>query len=132
MEFSNTTYQRRNSRYQLTGCCFKNNNILVTTQKNKQTVSQIVDVSQLPVTGTSANQLTFKPKGTEFTYSIVPGALDGASGIITLPSDTSLSLETGNFAKILKKLHGFSLNIGVEIDTATQKFSSQSPLQLIA
>jgi hypothetical protein len=106
----------------------KNNNILVTTQKNKQTVSQIVDVSQLPVTGTSANQLTFKPKGTEFTYSIVPGALDGASGIITLPSDTSLSLETGNFAKILKKLHGFSLNIGVEIDTATQKFSSQSPV----
>ena len=105
-----------------------NNNILVTTQKNNQTVSQVVDVSQLPVTGTSANQLTFKPKGTEFTYSIVPGALDGASGIITLPSDTSLSFETGNFAKLLKKLHGLSLNISAEIDTTTQKFSSQSPV----
>ncbi|NCS23010.1 MAG: hypothetical protein GPI96_00165 [Microcystis aeruginosa BS13-02] len=105
-----------------------NNNLLVTTRKNNQAVSQLVDISQLPVTATSPNQLTFKPKGTEFTYSIVPGALDGASGIITLPSNTSLSLETGNFAKILKKLHGFSLNIGVEIDTATQKFSSQSPV----
>ncbi len=104
------------------------NNILVTTRKNNQTVSQLVNISQLPVTVTDSNQLTFKPKGTEFTYSIVPGALDGASGIITLPTNTSLSLETGNFAKILKKLHGFSLNIGVEIDTATQKFSSQSPV----
>ncbi|MFM7712813.1 MAG: hypothetical protein ACKO7A_08805, partial [Microcystis sp.] len=85
-----------------------NNNLLVTTRKNNQAVSQLVDISQLPVTATSPNQLTFKPKGTEFTYSIVPGALDGASGIITLPSNTSLSLETGNFAKILKKLHGFS------------------------
>ncbi|MFM6403399.1 MAG: hypothetical protein ACKPGT_01610, partial [Microcystis sp.] len=111
-----------------------NNNLLVTTRKNNQAVSQLVDISQLPVTATSPNQLTFKPKGTEFTYSIVPGALDGASGIITLPSDVSISvgLGTGNLPQISssieKALHGFSLNIGAEIDSSTQKYSSQSPV----
>ncbi|MCA2603281.1 MAG: FG-GAP repeat protein, partial [Microcystis sp. M29BS1] len=111
-----------------------NNNLLVTTRKNNQAVSQVVDISQLPVTATDSNQLTFKPKGKEFAYSIVPGALDGASGIITLPPYVSISvgLGTGNLPhlspSIEKALHGFSLNIGAEIDATTQKLSSQSPV----
>lgn len=110
-----------------------NNKILVTTQKNNQTVSQVVDVSQLPVT-TNQNQLAFKPKGTGFTYSIVLGALDGASGIITLPPDFSINvgLGTGNLpnvsSSIEKALRGFSVNIGAEINATTSKFSSQSPI----
>ncbi|MFM6435978.1 MAG: hypothetical protein ACKPGW_12790, partial [Microcystis panniformis] len=102
-----------------------NNNLLVTTRKNNQAVSQVVDISQLPVTATSPNQLTFKPKGKEFTYSITSGALDGASGIITLPSDVSISvgLGTGNLPQISSSieiyLHGFSINIGSVIDSST-------------
>ncbi|MDT3674005.1 FG-GAP-like repeat-containing protein [Microcystis wesenbergii] len=110
-----------------------NNNILVTTQKNNQTVSQVVDVSQLPVTDTSANQLTFKPKGTEFTYSIVPGALDGASGIITLPPFVSLNFglgKTPNSSRLWPSLENslFSFNVGGEIDAIIGKYSSESPV----
>nr|NCS21999.1 hypothetical protein [Microcystis aeruginosa G11-06] len=108
-----------------------NNKILVTTQKNNQTVSKVVDVSQLPVT-TNQNQLTFKPKGTEFTYQINSGALDGASGVWTLPGYVSQGISTGNLFKLssglAKKLDGFSVNVGGEIDASVEKYSSESPV----
>ncbi|MFM7717273.1 MAG: hypothetical protein ACKO7A_32585, partial [Microcystis sp.] len=44
----------------------------------------------------------------------------------------SVGLGTGNLPQISssieKALHGFSLNIGAEIDSSTQKYSSQSPV----
>jgi hypothetical protein len=108
-----------------------NNKILVTTQKNNQTVSQVVDVSQVPVT-TNQNQLAFKPKGTGFTYQINSGALDGASGVWTLPGYVSQGISTGNLFKLssglAKKLDGFSVNVGGEIDASVEKYSSESPV----
>ena len=110
-----------------------NNKILVTTQKNNQTVSQVVDVSQLPVT-TNQNQLAFKPKGTGFTYQINSGALSGSTLIKILPPNTSLSVGVGTanlgnvFSSVEKALHGFSLNIGAEIDTSIKQYSSDSPV----
>ncbi|MBE8993954.1 FG-GAP-like repeat-containing protein [Microcystis aeruginosa] len=112
-----------------------NNNLLVTTRKNNQAVSQLVDISQLPVTATDSNQLTFKPKGTEFTYSIVPGVLDRASGIITLPNYVAITVGvgTGNlpkaFESIKKKFGKYfkGFNISADIDATTWDFSSQSP-----